>query len=301
MSFLNYYITMDCVHFWKIYKMLTTMNKLQKLINHFPFIGIIIFLNLASANSTFARGGEKSRSGGGILNSTEQLEKDALASFLISYTTWSTEKHLGFEAEGAMVSGTTGAGSGSAGGASGSTGGCTSAGAFVNSKTNVLCNGAATGKAIINAGGNGGFPLPFSYQWSNGDTLSVDSITGLSSGTYTVTVQAADGCTASTSLTITEPPAINLSITAVSDTSCSVFAQGFLFANASGGTGSFSYLWSTGDTSNIISGLSSGTYLLTVTDNAGCTTSKSVLLKNKAPSDTSFTVTATGCGFSSTT
>jgi len=269
------------------------MNKFQKLINHFPFIGILIFLNLASANSTFAREGEKSRSGGGILNSTEQLEKDALTSFLISNTTWSTEKHLGFEAAGAMVSGTTGAGSGSAGGGgSGSTGGGGS-GCEGNAPTfisnNISCIGSNDGAATAQVDSN----VIVTYLWSNGDTSK--TISSLSAGTYTVTVtDRFNGCPYLNSVTITEPSAINLSITAVYDTSCSVSAQGFLFANASGGTGSFSYLWSTGDTSNIVSGLSSGTYLLTVTDNAGCTASKSVLLKNKAPSDTSFTVTATG-------
>ena len=92
------------------------MNTYQKLKRHLPFIGIIILLNLASALPTYGTEGEKSRSGGGIISSTEKTNKDALASFLVSNTTWSSEKHLGFEANGAMVSGTTGAGSGSAGG-----------------------------------------------------------------------------------------------------------------------------------------------------------------------------------------
>jgi len=46
--------------------------------------------------------------------------------------------------------------------------------------------------------------------------------------------------------------------------------------NASGGSGAYTYLWSNGGTSSTINNISSGGYVVTVTDGNGCTTSTTV-------------------------
>ncbi len=71
---------------------------------------------------------------------------------------------------------------------------------------NVSCNGTATGSATVNVTGG---TAPYSYEWDNDATTA--SIVGAVAGTYNVTVTDANGCTAMTSVTITEPAVLSAS------------------------------------------------------------------------------------------
>ncbi|MBL0308414.1 MAG: hypothetical protein IPP77_01585 [Bacteroidetes bacterium] len=64
----------------------------------------------------------------------------------------------------------------------------------------------------------------YSYLWSNNATTQ--NLSGLSSGTYSVTVQDAKSCTATQSVSITQPTAISVSAIANSP-SCSRNSQWF--------------------------------------------------------------------------
>jgi hypothetical protein len=102
-----------------------------------------------------------------------------------------------------------------------------------------------------------------SYAWSDGQ--SEQTITISTSGTYTVTVTSANGCTGTDSETVTfgVPPAT--SITGPPNICQNAVAT--LTA-----TGNFpNYQWSSGEMSNSISINSAGTYTVTVTNAAGCT------------------------------
>lgn len=129
---------------------------------------------------------------------------------------------------------------------------------------NVSCNGGSDGGVTASASGG---TMPFTYDWSNGGSTA--SISGLSVGTYTVTVTDNLGCTSMDNVTITQPSVLALSI--MDDQICNSAGDGELTANPSGGTTAYTYLWSTGATSASISGLSGGTYTLTVTDMNSCT------------------------------
>ncbi len=109
-----------------------------------------------------------------------------------------------------------------------------------------------------------------SFLWSNGQTTA--TISGLSANTYTVTVTDESSCTATTSVTITEPSLLSVNTTGTSVT-CNGSSNGTATANPTGGTSPYSYLWQTLQTTQTINGLSSGTYYVTVTDAHGCTTS----------------------------
>ena len=150
----------------------------------------------------------------------------------------------------------------------------------IQSQTNVLCNGNSTGNASITVtGGNS----PYTYLWSpSGGTNS--SATGLSAGTYTCTVTDANGCSQSQIITITQPLSA-LSISASSTPAgCSV-SNGTASANASGGTGPYSYNWTpSGGTNSTATGLSAGSYTVTVSDANGCSqTSILAIVTSTAP------------------
>jgi len=136
--------------------------------------------------------------------------------------------------------------------------------------SNVTCNGLSNGGASASAIGG---TSPYSYAWSNAATTP--SITGVSAGTYTVTVTDANGCTSTSSATVTEPALLVAATVLDSNVTCFAGNDGGLTASASGGTTTYSYLWNTSATNASISGLSAGTYSVTVTDANGCTDSTS--------------------------
>ncbi len=90
-------------------------------------------------------------------------------------------------------------------------------------------------------------------------------------GTYTISMVGDDGsCVDSSSQTITvvDFPAISFPTTI--DEGCPGKLNGSINSSVTLGSGNFTYSWSNGATSPNISGLAAGTYVLTVTDNAGC-------------------------------
>ncbi|MEX2597229.1 MAG: hypothetical protein WEC59_09915, partial [Salibacteraceae bacterium] len=154
----------------------------------------------------------------------------------------------------------------------------------INSITNVDCNGDTTGAITANAatGGSGGY----TYLWSNGGTALTN--TGLTAGTYTITVTDAGGCTDTASATVTEPLPLTVDTTSVQNPSCGGANDGSITVTGVGGSSPYSYLWSSGGTSGTESGLSTGTYTVTVTDDNTCSQTLSITLT--APSGISVTI-----------
>ncbi|MBK6996390.1 MAG: T9SS type A sorting domain-containing protein [Lewinellaceae bacterium] len=135
---------------------------------------------------------------------------------------------------------------------------------------NVLCNGGSGGSIDLTVSGG---VSPYTYSWTGGATTQDRS--GLATGTYTVTVTDANGCSKTTSVTITQPTAISLSSTIVNPSNCFV-ADGSIDLNVSGGTPGYTYDWSN-DGSDVpdndpqdLLNIVEGTYTVTVTDANGC-------------------------------
>jgi gliding motility-associated-like protein len=144
---------------------------------------------------------------------------------------------------------------------------------LVNS-TDVSCFSANDGSATVSATGGAGGNV---FVWQPGG-LTGPSQTGLSAGTYTVTVTDSEGCPASLTVTISQPAAIVLDLTSL-PSACDV-DDGSVSVVATGGAGGFSYLWSNSATTSTVNGLGAGIYNVTVTDAQGCQATGSVTVVN---------------------
>jgi SprB repeat/Secretion system C-terminal sorting domain len=153
--------------------------------------------------------------------------------------------------------------------------------AFAPSHTDVLCNGDSTGSAGVSITSG---TQPFSYLWSNGATTS--SLSALGQGTYMVTVTDGNGCTSTQSIVVAEPSGLTDSVMWSAPT-CSYNTDGTIGLSLSGGTPGYSYLWSTGDTSQNVSGLGGGTFTVAYTDANGCGDTDTITLS--APAVLTFT------------
>jgi len=140
--------------------------------------------------------------------------------------------------------------------------------ASISSVTNVACNGSSTGAATVTAGGGAG---GYTYSWApSGGTGA--TTTGRPAGSYTCTVTDANGCTATATATITQPPVLSASISSLTNVACNGANTGSATASVSGGAGGYTYVWSPGGaTTATNSGLTAGSYTCTVTDANSCT------------------------------
>ncbi|MFZ5553696.1 MAG: SBBP repeat-containing protein [Bacteroidota bacterium] len=145
----------------------------------------------------------------------------------------------------------------------------------------VSCFGANDGSVIISV--NGGVP-GYSFQWNSGQTN--DTVTGLPAGNYSITVTDSDtsaclsqGNQLVINVTVNEPPAISVSVTQ-NDIICSSQCIGDASAAATGGVGSFSYVWTPGGmTTPFINNLCAGPYTVIAADASGCTDTANITIQ----------------------
>ncbi|KAA5531938.1 fibronectin type III domain-containing protein, partial [Paenimyroides baculatum] len=137
---------------------------------------------------------------------------------------------------------------------------------LTTTKMNNVCNGGNVGSAsVVVAGGL----APFTYSWSpSGGTTAI--ATGLTAGTYTVTVTDALNRTATATVTVTQPDQI-LTNSIITQVTCNSANNGAIIIAPTGGTIPYTYLWNTGATGATLSNLAAGTYSVTITDTNGCT------------------------------
>jgi subtilisin-like proprotein convertase family protein len=137
----------------------------------------------------------------------------------------------------------------------------------INGKMNdVTCFGEANGS--IEVAVNGGTP-PYELIWEYQNrifTQDTNVLTQLRAGTYTLVVRDTNQCTQTAPFEVKQPQPLVINILQNSNAN-SVTAQ------ASGGTPNYSYLWSTGDTTQTLNYSANGTYTVSVTDARGCDTS----------------------------
>ncbi|MFB6307330.1 MAG: M43 family zinc metalloprotease, partial [Flavobacteriales bacterium] len=158
--------------------------------------------------------------------------------------------------------------------------------------TDASCNGSCDG--AINTTISGG-SSPYTVSWSDGtSTKDRDS---LCEGYYSISVEDADGCTASKGDTVFDPAPLSLSFN-ITDETCGN-SNGEVEISASGGTSPYQYSFDGGafDTTSVYSSLSAGDYVVAVEDSNGCTFKDTATVNNiTGPTGMTFSVSNETCG-----
>ena len=142
----------------------------------------------------------------------------------------------------------------------------------LDSTVHLSCSQSNDGEIYITAMGS----LPYFYSWTgpNGFSSSSADITGLAAGTYNLvfTDGTLPNCTASLSVTVTEPAPLNVTIITNINAHCVGVCNGEIELDVSGGNSPYSFLWDddNAQTSNPATNLCTGFYNVLVTDNNGC-------------------------------
>lgn len=169
-------------------------------------------------------------------------------------------------------------------------------------QTDALCNNGATGSASVTDifyGSTPADPDDFTYQWNTFPIQATASATGLIGGqTYTVTITDQAGCTLVESITIGNPPAIDIIIESTLDASCFGSKDGVATASASGGSPPYSFVWGPNSGNQVgpeATGLVAGTYGVIVTDGNGCSNSTTAVIGQPSQLKMSFAVDPVDC------
>lgn len=149
-------------------------------------------------------------------------------------------------------------------------------------ETEPTCNGDSDGqvRAIVTLNGVAQSDISqYTFTW-NTTTANVDRLQNLSFGFYGVTVTDENNCTAQASTTLGQPAPISVADanTFITEASCTGVSNGSIQITATGGTtasGNYTYSWNSGlgeqtATSANLTGLPSGEYCVTITDDNGC-------------------------------
>ena len=139
---------------------------------------------------------------------------------------------------------------------------------FEEMVTPATCFGSATGRIqVVNVQGD--FP-DFTYRWSaNAGGVTAAELTGIPAGQYSVTVTDAAGCFAGRSITVMQPPKIEIDFATVNN-KCYAGQSGSLESTVRGGVPGYAYQWSNQFTSTGLQNLPAGLYVLTITDANNC-------------------------------
>lgn len=149
---------------------------------------------------------------------------------------------------------------------------------------NVSCFGSTDGTSSVTPTGG---TTPYSYSWTTVPTQTTANASNLGAGVYSVNVTDINGCNITSTLAIAQPSLLNAQIFSLSNfagfnISCFGASNGYIDITVNGGTGAYTYTWSTGATTQDITGLTAGNYSVVVTDINGCKDTVSAPLNQPA-------------------
>jgi gliding motility-associated-like protein len=139
----------------------------------------------------------------------------------------------------------------------------------IASTTPISCYGGSNGSATLQTTGG---TAPYTYNWTPINATGA-TVGGLSAGNYIVNATDFNGCATTTLITITQPTEMVFATPIVQDVTCFLGNNGSASVSVSGGTPTYTYLWSNGATGSSIANATAGQYTVVATDNNGCTQS----------------------------
>nr|MDA3909743.1 gliding motility-associated C-terminal domain-containing protein [Bacteroidales bacterium] len=154
---------------------------------------------------------------------------------------------------------------------------------------NPLCHNESTGMIQVSSPGS----ISASYDWGSLGTGSV--VTNLSANTYTVVVTD-NGCANSETITLTNPDELTASIIDVEHVTCHSYTDGQAVVVASGGVGTYDYLWSNNVTLPVNTNVVADDYQVIVTDDNECEVVASVSITEPEPLVLTENITPIICG-----
>lgn len=157
--------------------------------------------------------------------------------------------------------------------------------ANIEEKKPIKCAGEKTGALEVSISGGKG---PFQYKWNN-PALNGAQAANLAAGDYQLTVTDVVGGTATASITLRQPDALNTSVQ-VQGAASTGNADGKALATVKGGKSPYTYKWDNGETSAAATKLPPGKRSVTVSDASGCSATVSVdITENILPLSASIT------------
>jgi gliding motility-associated-like protein len=148
----------------------------------------------------------------------------------------------------------------------------------IASATNTSCFLGSDGQVTVAV--SGGVPN-YSYQWNTTPLAFTQTVTGLPTNGYNVTVTDLNGCEAYSSTVVSQPSPVSVQMTMTNSTCGS--PNGTATASPHGGTPGYTYQWGTTpvQTGSTATGLMAGIVLVTVTDVNGCQTTGQINVGNE--------------------
>ncbi len=148
----------------------------------------------------------------------------------------------------------------------------------------ISCFGLSDGgvRAVANGGTS-----PYTYSWNSTPIQNTNVLQNVAAGSYVVTVLDSNNCSATATVTISQPNQITMSFTNVTDVSCYGGNDGAAEVVGAGGSGNFTYQWEDNTTSAQNAALTGGWHSVEITDGSNCSITDSVFI-NQPPVFTAF-------------
>ena len=167
--------------------------------------------------------------------------------------------------------------------------------------TNVLCYGNSTGQLVFSSpnGGNSG-QYQISYNGGSYENFPTTK-SNLAAGSYPYIVKDVSGCTKQYTATVTQPAsAVSISVSSSVNPTCYNGSDGTITVSGSGGSGGYTYSLNGGgyQSNTSFTGLTTGSYTVTVKDSNNCTATTSTITLSKSAPNATISVSNPTCGTS---
>lgn len=175
-------------------------------------------------------------------------------------------------------------------------------GLYVSASTPIKATVSTVPSACTTANGSAtlsisGGATPYNIHWYTSPVQTATTALNLSAGTHSFKITDANGCVRTGTANV---PPVNQLIAnlTVANATCTQ-SNGSVASSVSGGTSPYTYTWTNSATTSSISGLSAGSYGVTIKDNIGCEVKKYASVKVNSPVNVGLSTTPASCLFNS--